>query len=157
MGQGVWRPVSDQGKQVEIYCVEPGAAIRISNLTKDAVYAYDGQECVRDCGQHASWGDAKFSDGSYAGEPKFSNPYYYCQGRHVTETSTTIEGKNVGNTYDIAYIVSFYPAKIAGQGMAMMDPDAWSGGKQYAIWKSNLSLIPLQNRTVLQQLSLIHI
>ena len=35
--------------------------------------------------------------------------------------------------------------------MAMMDPDAWSGGKQYAIWKSNLSKIPLQNRTVLQQ------
>ena len=151
MGQGVWRPVSDKGKQVEIYCVEPGAAIRISGLTKDDIYAYDGQECIRLCDQHASWGDAIFSDGPYAGEPKFSNPYFECQGRHVTETSTTIEGKNVGNTYDIAYIVSFYPAKIAGQGMAMMDPDAWSGGKQYAIWKSNLSLIPLQNRTVLQQ------
>lgn len=151
MGQGVWRPVSDQGKEQEIYCVEPGVAIKISGLTKEQVEAYDGQVCELDCGQCADWGDAKFSSGKYAGKPKFSNPYYYCQGNHVTETSTSVHGKNVGNTYDIAYIVSFYPAKIAGQGMAIMDPDAWSGGKQYAVWKSNLSRLPLQDRNVSPQ------
>ena len=35
--------------------------------------------------------------------------------------------------------------------MAEKDPDSWSGGKQYAVWKSNLSRIPLQNRHVYQQ------
>ena len=40
---------------------------------------------------------------------------------------------------------------LAGQGMAEMDPDSWSGGKQYAVWKSNLSRIPLQNRHVYQE------
>ena len=151
MGQGVWRPISDKGKEQEIYCVEPGVTIKISGLTREQVEVYNGQECIRDCGQCADWGDAKFSSGKYAGQPKFSNPYYYCQGNHVTETSTTVNGKSVKNTYDIAYIVSFYPAKIAGQNMEIMNPDAWSGGKQYAVWKSNLSRIPLQNRTVYQQ------
>ncbi len=151
MGQGVWRPISDKGKDQEIYCVEPGVLLKISGLNREQVEAYDGQVCERGCGQCASWGDAKFSSGKYAGQPKFSNPYYYCQGNHVTETSTSIHGKNVGNTYDVAYIVSFYPAKVAGEGMVMMDPDAWSGGKQYAIWKSNLSRLELQDRTVYQQ------
>lgn len=151
MGQGVWRPISDKGKDQEIYCVEPGVLLKISGLNREQVEAYDGQVCERGCGQCASWGDAKFSSGKYAGQPKFSNPYYYCQGNHVTETSTSIHGKNVGNTYDVAYIVSFYPAKVAGEGMVMVDPDAWSGGKQYAIWKSNLSRLELQNRTVYQQ------
>lgn len=151
MGQGVWRPISDQGSEQEIYCVEPGVLLKLSGLNREQIEAYDGKVCSLSCGQCASWGDAKFSSGKYAGQPKFSNPYYYCQGNHITETSTSIHGKDVGNTYDIAYIVSFYPSKIAGEGMAIMDPDAWSGGKQYAVWKSNLSRIPLQDRTVLQQ------
>lgn len=152
MGDGVWRPISNEGKEQEIYCIEPGVTIKISGLTKKDVYEYDGQVCNDStCGYCSSWGDAKFSSGKYAGKPKFSNPYYYCQGDHVTEESTEVNGKRVNNTYDIAYIVSFYPAKIAGQGMAEMDPDSWSGGKQYAIWKSNLSRIPLQNRHVYQQ------
>lgn len=151
MGEGVWRPISDQGKEQEIYCVEPGVTIKISGLTKDDIYAYDGKVRTRNCGQCADWGDARFSSGKYEGKAKFSNPYYYCQGRHVTENDTSVDGQIVKNTYDIAYIVSFYPAKIAGDGMEEMNPDAWSGGKQYAIWKSNLSLIPLQDRTVYQE------
>lgn len=107
MGQGVWRPISDQGKEQEIYCIEPGVTLKISGLTRSDVQAYNGQECDRYCGQCASWGDAKFSSGKYAGRPKFSNPYYYCQGDHVTEESTQVNGKHVDNTYDIAYIVSF--------------------------------------------------
>lgn len=90
MGDGIWRPISDQGKEQEIYCIEPGVSIKISGLTKGDVYSYNGQVCVRDCGQCADWGDAKFSSGKYAGRPKFSNPYYYCQGDHVTEESTQV-------------------------------------------------------------------
>ena len=61
MGQGVWRPISDKGKDQEIYCVEPGVLLKISGLNREQVEAYDGQVCERGCGQCASWGDAKFS------------------------------------------------------------------------------------------------
>ena len=152
MGQGVWRPISTEGKDLEIYCVQPGHTIKISGLWKEDIEAWDGYVCSRSCGYCASWpSGTTITWGSYAGQKIFSNPYYYCQNNHITHESTEIYGNDVGNTYDIAYIVSFYPAKIAGQGMAIMDPDAWSGGKQYAVWKSALSQVGFPyDRTIIQ-------
>lgn len=56
MGDGIWRPISDQGKEQEIYCIEPGVSIKISGLTKEDIYEYDGQECDRSCGQCGTLG-----------------------------------------------------------------------------------------------------
>lgn len=134
----IYRPISENGTKDEIYCVEPGTALNVPGYTKEDIYSYTGLYTGR-CG-HANTSAAKFTyRGSF--RYKFSNAYYYCTNDHVTQDSIirNIYGEEV-NTYDIGYIISLYPVAYAGPGIVELEIDNWADFKQYAVWRSNLTL-----------------
>lgn len=134
VGTGVWRPIIANGDQNDLYCIEPGAPLRVKHsasspyFTESDIRAYDNFSDSDDCG----------CCGHVPGYGYWSTTYYKCKNLHYTEKSTNINGKRVNNAYDIAYIISYYPQpgkdSLSGSGYT-----TWADIKQLAIWMSPLS------------------
>ena len=125
----LFRPISATGSDghtlLELYCVEPGGALRTTGLSREDVLAYQGRVT------HAGCGCAQFT---YVR----SDPYFFCTGVHYSESySGYIEnsGQTVSNLYDVGYIISYYPN---GHSSFVLG-DSWGGAKQQAVWWTALS------------------
>lgn len=121
----LWRPYGQN--EEEIYCIEPGARLKPSGLSKEQVYKYNGKKYSASCG---------CASAPYV----FSDPYYYCTGVHYTESYSGIVNPGteneqyVNSLYDVGYIASFF-----AEGVPSWSGNEWSGGKQQAIWMSPIS------------------
>lgn len=129
VGSDLWRPISTSG-QDDIYCVEPGSPLRVSEYTPEEIQEYEGRKTSRACPAHA---------GNPPGYGLYSTTYYECQNEHYTESSTRIYGKRVDNLYDVAYITSFYPQPGQDSISGSESYETWADSKQQAIWMSPLS------------------
>ena len=129
VGSDLWRPISTSGHD-DIYCVEPGSPVRISEYTPEDIQQYEGRRTGKSCPACA---------GSPPGYGLYSTTYYECQNEHYTESSTRLYGKRVDNLYDVAYITSFYPQPGQDSISGSESYETWADSKQQAIWMSPLS------------------
>ena len=126
VGSDLFRPYPDFGKGEEVYCVEPGAALRTTGRLYEDIANYCRGSYSRCYSCHYPPSDMR------------SNPYYYCDNVHYTETySGNVNGHNVTSLYDVAYITSYYPNGFS----SMLEDESWSGGKQQALWMSVMSQV----------------
>ncbi len=129
VGSDLWRPISESGED-DIYCVEPGSPVRVSEYTPEEIQAYEGRRTGKSCPACA---------GNPPGYGLYSTTYYECQNEHYTESSTSLYGKRVDNLYDVAYITSFYPQPGQDSISGSESYETWADSKQQAIWMSPLS------------------
>ena len=80
VGSDLWRPISTSGHD-DIYCVEPGSPVRISEYTPEDIQQYEGRRTGKSCPACA---------GSPPGYGLYSTTYYECQNEHYTESSTRL-------------------------------------------------------------------
>lgn len=127
----LYRPIAATGDDgntlLELYCVEPGAALSTNGNTKEYVLSYNGKKTYAGCG---------CADFIYIR----SDPYFSCTGEHYTESySGYIQDswytKPVSDLYNVGYIISYYPE---GHSSFVLG-DSWGGAKQQAIWWTELS------------------
>lgn len=124
VGDDMWRPLTENGEVM--YCIKPGAPLSTSarggraHLSKEEIYAFDGQELHEDCGCAPD----------VEGYLDISDPYAICEGRHYWADSSYGGGK----LYDVAFIVSFQEDPHIG------NYGDWADAIQQAIWMSPICL-----------------
>lgn len=126
VGSDLWRPYPDIEAGEEVYCVEPGASLSPTG------------KLYQDIADYCEGTYSRCHSCHYPPSDMRSNPYYYCDNVHYTETySGTVNGHSVNSLYDIAYITSYYPNGYS----SMLEDESWSGAKQQAIWMSVMSQV----------------
>lgn len=143
------RPITQNGTQDEIYCISPGTRLSVTGYSKEDLEALTGSYHINHLvpsdhatdPPHATRNTSGKNTGLYDGY-KFSDGYYYCSNDHVTENSIVknIYTGQMVNTYDVAYIVSYYPVATINYQNVGMDIDNWADFKQYAVWNSSLAV-----------------
>ena len=124
----LYRPTAaqgDNGQEVLLYCVEPGAAISTNGTPRSYIQSICARSPYSGC-RHTEWGGI------------ISDPYYECERIHYSETySGTIaySGKPVDDLYDVAYIASYYPEG----NTSIVLGSSWGGQIQQAFWYTALS------------------
>ena len=143
------RPITENLEEDEVYCISPGTPLPTTGETIASLTALTGTYSIKHDTRYEHATDPPHVTRNTSGRYeswyngyKFSDPYYYCSNDHVTQDSiieNIYTGQDV-NTYDVAYIVSFYPIAVVNYQNASLDRDNWADFKQYAVWKSSLAV-----------------
>lgn len=142
MAEGVWRPIIS-GSDIQVYCIQPGSPVPVRCQTCGKNYHTSG-DIYGWVDQKKHLDHAKLHTELLEHIECSSTTYYKCEGNHYTESSSSIHGRSVGNLYDVAYIVSYYPQP--GMDSATGSTTEWSSTKQIAVWMSPLSKKGLPSR-----------
>ena len=126
----LWKPltaIGDDGKDVLLYCAEPGAPI---STTHGKISREDVE---------AIWSNSPYSGCGHTGkESTVSDPYYECDRVHYSESYSGYianSSQPVDDLYDVGYIASYF----ANGYSTIVNGDYWAGQIQQAFWYTPVS------------------